>query len=204
MRMRRASFGLAVLLLLGVVASPAGAISQPQLKGKTLSLGDMPAGWSVDPATGRGATATGCLHTLKLTAKHDVKVLVQYHNGTAPVLGEVLEGGPGAAGRFRSMASTLAKCKRVTVTNSSTGETANGTIEAMSFPRVGTKSFAYAANIDVQGFTIGLSVVGFSDRNLAGAVLLEDLGKPDTAMLQSFVTEAVDKIEGKTVTAPSS
>lgn len=205
MRMRLTSLGLAAALLLVFAAGPAGATpSKHQLNAEALSLANMPAGWSVDPPTGAGATATGCLHTLKLTAKHDVKVLVQYQNGTAPVLGEVLKAGPGAAGRLRSMASTLSRCKTITVTNSSTGQTANGTIEAMSFPPVGTKSFAYAASINVQGFTIGLSVVGFSDHGLAVAVLLEDLGKPDTTMLQSFVTEAVNKIEGKPVTAPAS
>jgi hypothetical protein len=202
-RMRRASLGLAVVLLVALGAGPAGATTKHQLSAEALSLANMPSGWSVDPTSGAGATANGCLHTLKLTAKHDVKVLVQYHDGTAPVLGEVLEAGPGAAGRLRSMASTFAKCKTVTLTNSSTGQRVNGTMEAMSFPPVGTKSFAYAARFNVQGVTIGLSLVGFSDRGLAGAVLLEDIGQPDTTLLQVFVTAALDKIEGKPVTAPS-
>jgi hypothetical protein len=101
------------------------------------------------------------------------------------------------------MASTLSRCKSITVTNSSTGQRVNGTIEAMSFPPVGSKSFAYTASINVESLTIGLSVVGFSDRGIACAVLFEDLGKPDTTTLESFVTEAIDKIEGKPVTAPA-
>ena len=33
--------------------------------------------------------------------------------------------------------------------------------------------------------------------------MLEDLGKPNTAELQTFVNEAVDKIEGKPISATS-
>lgn len=204
MKIWRVSLGLAAAgLLTSFVVAPAGAITKHQLSAQALSLANMPTGWSVDPPTSGGATASGCLHTLRLTAKHDAKVLVQFHNGTAPVLGEVLEAGPGAAGRLRSMDSTLANCKMVTVTNSSNGQTVNGTIEAMSFPPIGTKSFAYTASFNVQGATIGISLVGFSDRGLTGAVLLEDLGQPDTTLLQGFVSEAVDKIEGKPLTAPT-
>jgi hypothetical protein len=200
--MRKVCLGVGAGLLFLMVAGPVGAVTKAQLRAKALSVSDMPAGWSVDPTTGAGATASGCLHTLKQAAKHDVKVLVQYHDGEVPVLGEVLEAGAGASGRFKSMASTLSKCKTITLTNSKTGQTLTGKIEAMSFPKVGTKSFAYTANVEVQGVTIGLSVVGISDRNIAAAVLLEDLGKPDTAQLQGFATEALNKIEGKAVTPP--
>ena len=203
MRMRAAFLSVVAVLLLAIVASPAGATSKQQFKAKALALSNMPAGWSVDPPSGAGATASGCLHTLKLTGKHDVKVYASFHNGTAPVVAEFLEAGPGAAGRLRSMASTFSRCKAVTLTDSDSGQTYNGTLEAMSFPPVGTKSFAYAGRVDVQGFTIGLSVVGFSDRGIAGTVVLEDLGKPDTSQLQSFVNEAVDKIEGKPISATS-
>ena len=112
MRMRAAFLSVVAVLLLTVVASPADATSKQQLTAKALSLSNMPAGWTVDPPTGAGATASGCLHTIKLTGKHDVKEFVQFHNGTAPVLGEALEAGPSAANRLKAMSSTFSRRKR--------------------------------------------------------------------------------------------
>ena len=43
----------------------------------------------------------------------------------------------------------------------------------------------------------------FEDGQCAGAIGYEDIGQPDATQLQALVTEAINKIEGKSTTPPT-
>jgi hypothetical protein len=73
----------------------------------------------------------------------------------------------------------------------------------MSFPTIGSQSAAYSVSISVQGVTAGLDIVAFKVGQYIGDVLYEDLGTPDLNQFKAFVTEAVNKIEGKPTTTPT-
>ena len=70
----------------------------------------------------------------------------------------------------------------------------------MSFPDVGTRSRAYAVSISIGGIAIGADVITFEVGQYAGELLFEDIGQPKIAQVESFVDEAIAKIEGKPVT----
>lgn len=73
----------------------------------------------------------------------------------------------------------------------------------MSFPTIGQQSAAYALNFTAEGIKIGAVLFVFTTGAFLGALIYEDLGSPDTATVQAFATEAVNKAEGKAVTPPT-
>jgi hypothetical protein len=73
----------------------------------------------------------------------------------------------------------------------------------MSFPTVGNRSSAYAITLQIQGITVGADVVVFQTGKVIGEVVYEDVGTPDSGRLQAFVAEAVNKVEGKPTTTPT-
>jgi hypothetical protein len=102
----------------------------------------LPAGWSIDNSNiSGGATSSGCLKNLKVTGKHDVKVTVAFQDGSeVPAFKEDVETGPSAKKTYRKFTTALASCKRINF--SYQGQAYNGTVGAMSYPKVGSKSTA--------------------------------------------------------------
>ena len=194
------------LVGLGVLAMdlPAGALTQSQLKAKALSLSDMPTGWSVDNSSGGIANATGCLKVLsalKKPAKGVTHAEVSYEQGDVPALQETIDVGKGESSAYTKFLHILNGC--TTVSFSASGTNVTGSVGAMSFPTVGDESAAYAFTFSVKGINLGLDLVVFKAGSVVGDIGYEDIGSPDTDMLQQFATEAVDKIEDKAVTPPS-
>jgi hypothetical protein len=195
---------IAAILLMGVLAEgtvAARAVTKTQVKAKLLSLSDMPTGWSVDNSTSGGVTTSNCLHALKTSTKAVVRASVSYQNGSTPAMQEVLEVGRGASARYKEFNRELSGCKAISFT--SQGQTISGTVGAMSFPKVGSRSKAFAIKLSVQGVNIGADYVIFEDGQYAGAIGYEDIGQPDATQLQTLVTEAINKIEGKPTTPPT-
>jgi hypothetical protein len=195
---------IAAILLIGVVSEntvAGGAVTKAQVKAKLLSLGDMPTGWSVDNSSSGGVTTSNCLHVLKTSTKSVVRTSVSYVNSHTPAMQEVLEAGRGASARYKEFNKELSGCKKISFT--SQGQTISGTVGAMSFPKVGSQSNAFAIKLNVQGVSLGADYVIFKDGQYAGAIGYEDIGQPDATQLQAFVTEAIDKIEGKPTTPPT-
>jgi hypothetical protein len=194
----------AALLVLTIWVAPAAASTKSQLRAKALSLSNFPTGWSVDKsASSGGASVGGCLAGVKtLRQRGDIKVSVAYHDGAAPALHESLEEGPGAKRVYRTFNRIFSACKHLSVTAG--GSTIQGTVGAMSFPAVGTGSSAYAANFETQGINLWVdSVIFQASPSIVGLVALEGLGQPDPSSLQAYVTEAVNKVEGKPTTTPT-
>ncbi len=181
--------------------APAGASNKSQLEARALSLSNFPTGWSVDNAP-RPAEDQGCLSGLKKISKHETKVSVSFTDGGLPEVDEVLTSGPGSSPRYNELLHALSVCKKpYTVTSGTT--TASVSVGAMSYPTVGKRSAAFALTLTVQGVQAGADLVLFQVGSVSGAVDYEDLGQPDIGEAQAFVTEAVDKVEGKPTTTPT-
>lgn len=200
--MRRVTFSM-VALLIGLsmlVAIPAGATTNKQLKAEALSLNDMPTGWSVDNSSSGGTSNLGgCLKSLATPSripKGLVRVQVKYVDESVPALQENLISGKDARQRFQKEVTILNGCKSISFT-SSDGTQVTGTVGAMSFPNVGASvpTNAFALNFTAKGISIGADIVLFRVGQLFGDVLYEDFS-PDASTLQGFVTAAVNKIEG--------
>ena len=209
--MKRIALVATLVLLICGLATPAGAITQSQLRSKALAISDMPSGWSVDNSTSGGiSNAGGCFKTLQ-SLKHPTKgitrVEVAYTQRQVPALQETLIAGKGASSRYNKYVSVLNSCKSVSLTESN-GTTITGSVGAMSFPTVGNASAAFAVNLTSQGINIGVDIVLFRVDKVLGDIVYEDIGSPDTSTLEGFVTKAVNKIAGNAKnssgTAPSS
>ncbi len=193
----------ALLLVIGAATTETGiggaAVSKGHLKSEALSISNFPTGWSVDNSANTGDQ--GCVSALRNPGSHVTKVVVKFSDGNAPDLEEVLMAGPGASRTFAKLSHTLSKCKSYTATSG--GQTTTVHVGAMSFPPVGQSSSAYLFTLAVQGINIGADVVLFRVGQTYGAVEYEDIGSPDITQAQAYVTEAVNKVEGKPTKTPS-
>jgi hypothetical protein len=202
--MKRIGMAVTVLgmtTLAATTSSPAGAATKAQVKARALSLSNMPTGWSVDNSANSSSSGIPCLKPIKAPSKHEVKVAVSYADGSLPAVQEVVATGGGVAASYNELNKILGACK--TFTSSSDGHKVTGTIGAMSFPAVGSRSDAYAITINIEGVSAGADVVAFETGKYVGVVLYEDLGTPDPQQAEAFVKEGLLKIEGKPTVTPT-
>jgi hypothetical protein len=193
--------GIVAMALVVFAATPAPAITKAQLKAKALSLSNLPTGWSVDNSSNNSSGPTsGCLAGLKRIG-HGTKVTVSFENGQLPVLEELLANGRGELAAYNQLNHILAGCKHFTST--SNGQSVTYTVGAMSFPSVGSHSSAYSVAFSVQGVNAGFDIVLFQFGSIVGAIAYGDIGQPDPASVQAYVTEAVNKLEGKPTVTPT-
>jgi hypothetical protein len=190
---------LIVTLALMLPALGAGAVSKRQLESEALSVSNFPTGWSV--VNGEDIGDQGCVSGLRNPGKHVTKVLARFEDGNAPDVEEVLLAGSGAVHTYTKLIQALNKC--TTYTAKSGGQTATVHVGAMSFPQVGQSSSAYAFTLAVQGINLGADLVLFRVGQTFGAVEYEDIGTPDAGQAQAFITEAVNKVEGKPAVTPT-
>ncbi len=190
---------LVATLAMMLPASGAGAVSNGQLKSEALSISNFPTGWSV--LSGEDTGDQGCVSGLRNPGKHVSKVLARFQDGNAPDVEEVLLAGSGALHTYTKLMQALNKC--TTYTAKSGSQTATVHVGAMSFPHVGQSSSAYAFTLSVQGINLGADLVLFKVGQTFGAVEYEDLGTPDVGQAQAFITEAVNKVEGKPTVTPT-
>ena len=73
----------------------------------------------------------------------------------------------------------------------------------MSFPALGYQSSAYALKLSADGVNAGADLVVFKVGKVYGAVDYVDIRTCDPDQAQAFVTEAVDKVEGKPTVTPT-
>jgi hypothetical protein len=189
--------------LLSCLTAPVGAATVAQLKAETLSLSNMPSGWSVATlAPGTETDPTGCLRGLRadgLHAKGIVSAVVIYHYQKVASFEETLESGPGALPSYGRYLEILETCKQVSATTSR-GIHVSGSVKALSFPTVGSSSSAFTVTWSAQGISVGTDIVLFRAGQLDGRILYGD-SSPQTGPVLALTTAAVDKAEGKPVPA---
>jgi hypothetical protein len=193
---------LAVLIL---SVGDAGAFSDGQLKTKALSLSNFPTGWSVrNSSRDGGSTWGGCFaRAKKLSPRGDTKANVAFADrGTPTEVTETLAAGPDIKTAYEEINRIFSACKHLSIT--SRGLTIEGTVGALSFPKVGTSSNAYGMTFTAEGVTVGADIVVFeAPQGIFGFIGYESLGRPDPTTVLDFVTEAVDKVEGKPTSTPT-
>jgi hypothetical protein len=194
---------ITVAALVGISTLPAGAVTKAQLRSKLLSISDLPTAWTVDNSSSSGVVSGGCLAGVAHTPKSETKVEAEFKNGSLPVLKEELVSGHGmATAAYDRLNGVLTRCKHFTAT--SNGQTYDYSTGAMSFPAIGDRSTSYDVSFSVEGINGGIELVLFELGSIAGLVGYGYLGQPDPNQLQGFVNEAVNKIEGKPTTPPTS
>jgi hypothetical protein len=129
-----------------------------------------------------------------------VKASVLFEDGNLPALEESLETGSALGARYAKLESALASCRRISF--SSGGQVFHGTVRAMSFPTFGDRSAAFALAFTDKDIKVGADVVLFKVGTIIGEVLYEEVGVPNTSQLRAFMTEAINKIEGKPTVTP--
>ncbi len=180
----------------------AGASTKTQLRSKLLTISNMPTGWTVDnSSSGSGGASGGCLAGVKQAPKSENKVTASFENGQLPQLEEELVSGHEGTAAYNRLNKVLAGCKHFSV--ASNGQTLTFTVGAMSFPTVGDETNAYAVSFSVRGVNAAADFVLFKVGSVAGLIEYADIGQPDPNQLQGFVIEAVNKIEGKPTTPPT-
>ena len=190
---------LAVALLM-FSGLPAGAASSAQLKAKALSISNFPTGWSVvssPPTPGVTCVSPIFRGSGLTTAKVSFAV-----GGNVPRLEEEIATGKSAHKSFTSAVSRLNACTSVSATNQQ-GQHIVASIGQLSFPMSGRRSAAYAETFSVQGVNASQDIVIIDTGSDIVGVSLGDVGTVDTGLLQGFVTEAVNKVEGKPTTTPT-
>jgi len=181
-----------VIVLSSVSASPALAgkapkVTKAELKSKLITVSQLPSGWSVDNSSSSGSTNGGCFANTKHieTRGGDIDVSASFENGNLPDFTEEIAGGRSLSSNFTKIKKYLNGCKKVSINDS--GATYSGTVGAMSFPTVGSRSAAYQVSLSVKGFTLGIDIVVFQvTASLGGVLLYDDLGQPDVGQLESF------------------
>ncbi len=194
---------LALSLVGAISVAPAGALTNGQLKGKTLSLTNMPTGWTTYNPPSNGSLSSGCLKDAK--PDHfkgaSAKASVSYEDGQLPQLSEELGWNRAAPAAYKALNKVLSGCHHLTASND--GQDLNMSIGAMSFPKIGNESNAYGITFSVKGIEAGADIVLFRVGSTLGMIVYGDIGQPDIDQLQGFVQEAVDKIEGKPAVPPT-
>ncbi len=175
----------------GSTGSPAAAA----VRGRLLTVADLPAGWSAVPAnSGAVRTSAPCLQGLTASSPGTAYADAAFVQGTSiPSMGEVLATGPDAQPRWRSLSQALARCRTATITIGS--EKAEVTIRSLPFPRIASTSYAYAWRFTIAGIRFGSDLVLFDAGKYAGYLVYSDLGSPTTATVAAFAGAAAAKAE---------
>jgi hypothetical protein len=200
MRLRLLAVAFLAITLIATTSS-AGAITKSQLQSKALSISNLPAGWSVHKNTSTGSASVECPGAVShVVPAHDTKVEVGYTDGQFHVLYEDLVAGSDTASVFAKVERDYALCKRFTETKD--GQTAVLMVGQMSFPTVGNESVAYSDSLSSQGTNVRADVILFRVGDILCALTYADTGSPDVTSVHAYVTEALEKIEGKPTVVP--
>jgi hypothetical protein len=183
---------------------PAGAYTTSQLTSKTLSLNNLPTGWSVSSFDTLTELLPDCLSGLQLlTATHHAMVSVSFQDGTLPILQEELGWvSYGASDDYKLIVQALRGC-RGPLYASLDAVPATVTVKPISYRTYGNRSAAFAVGTSFfyegRKLSTGTDLVIFQVNRVVGLVLYGELGIPPPSLSGSFVTEAIDKLEGKAI-----
>jgi hypothetical protein len=195
-----------VVAMSAVPTIPAGALTRSQLKSKTLSLSNMPTGWTASSTSPSGSTSStstltsACLKGVSRAPKDQTVAKVLYRDGRIPLFGEELGWGRGALAGYERLNHILATCKHVS--GSTEGQKYSFTVGALTFPKLGNTTGAYRMTLAAAGIHVTTDFVLLRVGPVEATIVYRGAVQPQPNQLQGFVSEATDKIEGKPVPAP--
>ena len=105
-------------LTLGTMSSVQAGASQPgaSLRGKVLSVSDVPAGWSVGHTSKGTATDRGCFHAFSIKSPAGTRAKVAFTGASTTFLGETLATGHIEVTRWTDLTDQLKDCEPFTFT----------------------------------------------------------------------------------------
>jgi pimeloyl-ACP methyl ester carboxylesterase len=194
--------------LFALVASAVVLVSSRPSSGagmttRVMSVGDLPAGWSVDPAPATSVLSHNkCLVGLGTGsgAKTDESTADFTENSSLPIFHELLSSGREHKAGFKKAVKALSNCAMLTFVEG--GKTIHGTIQPLSLGNVGATSAAFTLSFTISNINIVADLVVFETHSYAGEVEYTDIAAPQVSTVQSLAQEAVMKAEGKAVSAP--
>ncbi len=185
---------LAPILLLGSLFAPTPAIASEPAPPRpaTISVSDLPAGWSVD-AQASGTATSPCRVGVMPAAKSQKRASVAYEDGSSlPALQEVVAAGPRASARYSAITRGLARCKSVSVAIGH--QSVRGRAHLIILPVFGNQSRAYAFTGSSNGVAVGTYLVVFQSGDVVGEIANEAVGTPSFNQFETYTTDAVEKL----------
>ena len=180
--------------LLGTVATSASA-SPPKLTAMLLSIGQMPAGWSVEKSSG-GKVALGCYtdNLMPKGVKQTETASVDFQGkGGFPAVGEKLATFTNATAGYNEVVANLVDCKHFSGTSGGEKVT-GGTVEQMSFPHYGNASDAFVVIFTISGMRFYQDLLYVRKGSIIMAIYEGNLRSVDVSQFQGFVKKAVAKL----------
>jgi pimeloyl-ACP methyl ester carboxylesterase len=188
---------LGVVVASALLASGCGGRSTAaEFRHLSLSVSDLPAGWSEAPTTGpksqRVTASNPCFSSLpKKTADWTYSTEAFVQGAAIPTFVEVLAAGPQVDRTWKRLGAAMANCP--TATLNVDGTKVKSSVQAISFPPVGDSSSAYAWAFTLKGVRIGFDLVLFRVGAYGGYVAYSDLGSPRLAAVKAFAQAAATK-----------
>lgn len=179
-----------------LVAGCGGGGTAARLRGRLLSVADLPAGWSTAATSSNVVklTNTPCLSGLAKNPKGWSYQTAGFVEGRSiPNLGEVLATGAQVGQVWARLGDALAGCRSATLVLG--GTKVQATVGPVAFPRVGRTSSAYRWAFSLGGIRIGFDLVLFQTGSYAGYLSYADLGQPLSATVETFARAAVAKVQ---------
>ena len=205
-RSRAGVVALLVLAIAVVVSGCGGSSVETQLRGRLLSVKDLPAGWSVAAATKDGvkATTAPCLTGLPKSRSESAYQAASFVEGVSiPNLSETLASGTGVAKLWPRIESALGGCRSATLILA--GTKVRATIHPLQLARLGRSSSASAWSFTLGGIKIGFALVVFEVGGYGVEFSYADLGAPQATTVTAFARAAATKAtSGSTPPIPNS
>ncbi len=200
-----AALVLCVSVLATGTASASTTTTEAMVRGKLLSLSNLPAGWTLTnvPATNKGYSGP-CAAALSPKPRPGLaEAYVAFTDrGRSPLLGEKVVFGKAVTNRYNYVNAVLKSCKYLTFALGGIDE--KGTVDPLSFPKLGSSSSAYTITVPTTlGVSVGIDIVIVRSGPYALVVEYSTMGTPDSSVLETFVHQALAKVTGVGSTEPS-
>jgi hypothetical protein len=163
------------------------------VRGKLLSLSNLPAGWTLTnvPATNKGYSGP-CAAALSPKPRPGLTeaYIAFTDRGRSPLLGEKVVFGKAVTNRYNYVNAVLKSCKYLTFALGGINE--KGTVDPLSFPKLGSSSSAYTITVPTTlGVSVGIDIVIVRSGPYALVVEYSTMGTPDSSVLETFVHQAL-------------
>ena len=156
-----AALVLCVSVLATGTVSASTTTTEAMVRGKLLSLSNLPAGWTLTnvPATNKGYSGP-CAAALSPKPRPGLaEAYVAFTDrGRSPLLGEKVVFGKAVTNRYNYVNAVLKSCKYLTFALGGIDE--KGTVDPLSFPKLGSSSSAYTITVPTTlGVSVGIDIV---------------------------------------------
>ncbi|MGH8989701.1 MAG: alpha/beta fold hydrolase [Acidimicrobiales bacterium] len=194
----------AVLALpLAISTATATAAPAPKLKGRLLTVADLPAGWhtSRTGATRLDLARTPCLRGLGSRSTGSQRTTASFAQGSGiPALAEAMGSGVTSA-QLHNALDALAKCRTLTLTIDRKKVKATISKTELDLHRANARAFSLVLTATQVPF--GADVVVFRTNKVVGELFYLAVGTPTRESARSLAALAISKAQGHRISPPA-